>query len=917
MKTRHCNSIQHEFLLIIATCLALLLHLALTMFFPGNAVAAQDPWWDNTWPYRVSLAIDADGVEHHDKAATLDINFTALWQSIGVTGDFDPNSLRVVEVDAIGDVVEENVPFQFDPANSFDAGANARGTLTVILAGTTAANVVRQFYLYFGPEGQGYPAPSFAPMVSTSGTVTDAGFTAFKIETSTGDWYYHKEGGGFSSLNDTDGYDWISYSTASGADGDFRGIPNSVHPTDCGFFHPGRTEHVTSTVKSSGPVKVTIESKNLQPVGCTTAANSWKAVWDIYPTYARMRMIAQPVGKSFWFLYEGTPGGSVDAQDVVVWSDDATERPLSTAWCRDTSALGVLPAACAGNDGGDWSNEWAYFADKTLGRSLFLLHDANDTVPDAYALQLGNTSSMTVFGFGRVGNSRYFSSVPQEFYVGLVETTAKATVQKYVESARNDVVAELGVAEEGVQDVTLSVSLDPVSGGTVEVDPPGPTYPVGSDVTLTVTANPGWAFDGWSGDLSGNALVAEVTMTQSKSVAANFSQLSYTLAVNSAGNGTVERTPNKPRYVYGETVQLLAQPGEHSTFSGWSGDVTGTQNPRTVTITGNTSVTANFDANSYALDVSNSGGGSGTVTVDPDAALYVAGDEVQLTATPDADSAFVGWAGDAAGTDNPLSLEINANTSVVAKFEPVYSLTVNVQDSELADVTRSPDKPVYLKDETVTLTAVLADAVSLLWYGWSGDATGTDKAIQITMNGHKEVTATVKAVYYLEMYVSDGNGAIKASPVQSEGTIGPSLYVGGEEVTLEAIAAPEWRFVSWGGDLTSSDNPVVISMDKDRLMTARFVHTYLLTVNSTGPGSIQVLPASTDGKYDRDTVVTLEAVPAEGAEFLQWQGNLPATIVPSEPIIQFSMNADRTFEAVFGEASPSRTHVYLPIITEK
>lgn len=175
----------------------------------------------------------------------------------------------------------------------------------------------------------------------------------------------------------------------------------------------------------------------------------------------------------------------------------------------------------------------------------------------------------------------------------------------------------------------------------------------------------------------------------------------------------------------------------------------------------------------------------------------------------------------------------------------------------------------------------------------------------------------MKAVYYLEMYVSDGNGAIKASPVQSEGTIGPSLYVGGEEVTLEAIAAPEWRFVSWGGDLTSSDNPVVISMDKDRLMTARFVHTYLLTVNSTGPGSIQVLPASTDGKYDRDTVVTLEAVPAEGAEFLQWQGNLPATIVPSEPIIQFSMNADRTFEAVFGEASPSRTHVYLPIITEK
>mgnify|MGYP000181596074 CR=1 FL=1 len=53
-----------------------------------------------------------------------------------------------------------------------------------------------------------------------------------------------------------------------------------------------------------------------------------------------------------------------------------------------------------------------------------------------------------------------------------------------------------------------------------------------SVVTLTATADPGWTFDGWSGDASGAALSTTVTIEGNTSVTATFTQDEYTLTVN-------------------------------------------------------------------------------------------------------------------------------------------------------------------------------------------------------------------------------------------------------------------------------------------------------------------------------------------------------------------------------------------------
>jgi hypothetical protein len=67
---------------------------------------------------------------------------------------------------------------------------------------------------------------------------------------------------------------------------------------------------------------------------------------------------------------------------------------------------------------------------------------------------------------------------------------------------------------------------------------------------------------------------------------------SYTLTVTTNGVGSI--SPGGGTYASGSNVVLTATPGFSYTFTGWSGAVTGTNNPITVTMSTNKAVTGNF-----------------------------------------------------------------------------------------------------------------------------------------------------------------------------------------------------------------------------------------------------------------------------------------------------------------------------------
>jgi uncharacterized repeat protein (TIGR02543 family) len=283
--------------------------------------------------------------------------------------------------------------------------------------------------------------------------------------------------------------------------------------------------------------------------------------------------------------------------------------------------------------------------------------------------------------------------------------------------------------------LTHDLTVNVVGGGAVAKDP-APPYHYGDEVELTATADPGWTFSGWSGDASGSANPTTVTMDGDKTVTATFTQNVYALTVNVVGGGAVAKDPDPP-YHYGDEVELTATADPGWTFSGWSGDASGSASPTTVTMDADKTVTATFTQNVYALTVNV--GGNGAVAKNPDQATYHYGDTVELTATPDLGWSFNYWDGDVADPGAAsTTLTVDGDETVTAYFfQDEYTLTANVVGN--GAVAKNPDQATYHYGDEVELTAT-ADP-GWTFSGWSGDASGSANPTTVTMDADKTVTA--------------------------------------------------------------------------------------------------------------------------------------------------------------------------------
>jgi uncharacterized repeat protein (TIGR02543 family) len=223
---------------------------------------------------------------------------------------------------------------------------------------------------------------------------------------------------------------------------------------------------------------------------------------------------------------------------------------------------------------------------------------------------------------------------------------------------------------------TLAVSV--VGNGSVSKDPNQSIYSYGQEVKLTATAGPGWMFDHWSGNLTGSANPATITMNGNKTVTAHFTEIApewYTLSVNAVGNGSVSKDPDQVVYSYGQDVELTATADPGWTFDHWSGDLTGSANPATITMDGDKTVTAYFTEEVppewYTLSVNVVGNGS--VTLNPAGSTYAAGTVVQLTVDPAAGWSFAGWSGPDVGDlvntgGGTWSITMDEDKSLTATF---------------------------------------------------------------------------------------------------------------------------------------------------------------------------------------------------------------------------------------------------------
>ncbi len=130
--------------------------------------------------------------------------------------------------------------------------------------------------------------------------------------------------------------------------------------------------------------------------------------------------------------------------------------------------------------------------------------------------------------------------------------------------------------------------------GNLTLSPPGRSYVQGTKVTLNAIGDLGFGFSSWGGDLSGTVNPATITMDSDKIVSASFVPIPTYELSTIATNGSVIITPSGGAYNEGTTVSLKAMPDFGYEFANWSGDLSGSENPSTVTMEANKSIFANF-----------------------------------------------------------------------------------------------------------------------------------------------------------------------------------------------------------------------------------------------------------------------------------------------------------------------------------
>ena len=233
----------------------------------------------------------------------------------------------------------------------------------------------------------------------------------------------------------------------------------------------------------------------------------------------------------------------------------------------------------------------------------------------------------------------------------------------------------------------LAIMVD----GTPYTSPHGFSWGVGSShaiATASPQSEPGhpeepqrYKFISWSdgGGISHSITTPASTVTYT----ANFNkQWQLYLTVDPAASGTIVATPSSADgwYNAGQSVQLQANPAGGYGFLNWSGDLTGTANPQTVSSTAYPkSVTAHFGVPTM-VRLSLTGGGTGTGQIDANSTFYdlptsvmcAAGSTANLQAEPANGSVFVRWEGDLTGTTNPTSVLMTAAKTVKAVFALDY-----------------------------------------------------------------------------------------------------------------------------------------------------------------------------------------------------------------------------------------------------
>ena len=474
-----------------------------------------------------------------------------------------------------------------------------------------------------------------------------------------------------------------------------------------------------------------------------------------------------------------------------------------------------------------------------------------------------------------------------------------------------------------------------VTGGGITCGTGGSTCQAtyGSSAAVTLTAAPasGFTFTSWGGDCAGTGTSTTVQVNAVRTCSASFTAgpvngPPYTMTISprptggtvtgaglNCGTGGSLCAVTMPASM---GLGMLATPASGYTFTGWTGDCTGTNPTLTIQLAGPRTCGATFTpvgGTTYQLNVSPAptGGtvsGGGITCGTGGAACQVTfgtSTSVTLTATPASGYTFTNWGGSCAGTSASTTVQVDGVKTCSAAFTaaPTYQLNVSpvpaggtVSGGGITCGTGgSTCQATYGNSTSVTLTATPASGYTFT--SWGGACTGTNVSTTVQVDGTRTCSAT-----FTSGPVNGPPYTMTISPKPTGGTVtgaGLNCGVGGSlcAVTMPAsmglgmLATPAsgYTFTGWTGDCAGTIPTLTIQLAGPRTCGATFTPvggtTYQLNVSPAPTGGTVSgggITCGTGGAacqvtFGTSTSVTLTATPASGYTFTNWGGSCAGT----------------------------------------
>ena len=355
----------------------------------------------------------------------------------------------------------------------------------------------------------------------------------------------------------------------------------------------------------------------------------------------------------------------------------------------------------------------------------------------------------------------------------------------------------------------------------------------------------------------------------------------FTLTTATNGSGSIALNPPGGTYNSGQVVAATATPAAGWKFDNWSGAATGTTNPVNITMNANKTLTANFsliNPNSEIItlqgedETSSTGGNDDSAQAGYTGTGYfdMAGNGTSVDYTFPAQGGTYSLAlryANGSTANRACSIIVNSAAGVPQNFAPTGSWTT-------------------WNEVTHTVTLTTTNTIRILVTGTGGP--NLDRLV-LTKQGNPTTQYTLTTT-------TSGQGTISLNPpggTYNDGTI------------VQATASPVagWQFTGWSGAATGTTNPVSITMNANKSLTATFtqvpVQQFTLTVNIIGQGSVALSPPG--GTYNNGTVVQATATPAVGWQVAGWSGAATGTANP----ISVTMNANKTLTVTFVLIDPN------------